>query len=270
MGWRRLAVTAFVVLALASGYVLPVQAQEGNAFSLDAVARKLNLSDQQKQQLEQIYADFDRKAEPLIRKLCKQRDEEWQGLQNVLSEDQRTKLKEVLKAQAAKELQSVAQALNLSEEQKKRVEKIRQRFWKKFLDLSIQDGEHMARKYREICMEAVAAGHEVLTPEQRAKLPAVQRQDFEEWHDFIFRQDHLKELGQQLGLSDAQLSQLQKVCAAHEKNLEQAKAQLKQCCGEGCGALQRVLNAEQRARFHEAFPFHFLQGEQPATEKRQP
>jgi Spy/CpxP family protein refolding chaperone len=273
MVWQRLAVMAFTILALAAGSRLTAQQKEKQppgkeSDRLDALARKLNLSDSQKQQVRQIYADFDKKADPLIRQLCKQRDEAWQALQNVLNEAQKAKLKDVLKAQGAKELQSIAQKLNLSEEQKAKVEKIRKDFWKKFLDLSIQKPANMAQKYRELHMEVVTAGREVLTPEQCTKLHAIQKQDFDEWHDYIYRQDHLKALGEQLGLSAAQLKQLQEGCASCEKKLEQPKAQLKQLCKDECAALEKVLNAEQRARFHEVFPFHFLAAEQPAAEKK--
>jgi Spy/CpxP family protein refolding chaperone len=271
---QRLAITVFTILALTSGSLLPAQETEkqpqGKGFDrLDAVARKLNLSDRQKQQVKQMYEDFDRKADPLIRQLCKHRDQEWQTLQNVLNEGQRAKLMDVLRAQGAKELQSIAQKLNLSEEQKQSVEKIRKDFWQKFLDLCTRKGENLAREYRELHADVVGAAREVLTPEQRAKLPAIQKQDFDEWHDYIYRHDHLKALGEQLGLSAAQLNQLQQACASCEKELEQPRAQLKQLCKEGCAALEQVLNAEQRARFHEVFPFHFLAVEQPAAEKRQ-
>jgi len=266
MGWPRLATTAFTILTLASVYLLAAQPEQKQPAGkgtdrLDALARKLNLSDTQKEQVKKIYADFDKKADPLIRQLCTHRDEEWQALQKVLDEGQKAKLKEVLKAQGAKELQSIAQKLNLSEEQKAKVEKIRKDFWKEFLDLSTQQGENMGRKYRELNMQAVVAGREVLTPAQRAKLPAIQKQDFDEWHDYIYRHDHLKALGEQLGLSAAQLKQLQERCATCEKKLEQPKAQLKQLCREGCAALGKVLNAEQRTKLHEAFPFGFLEGE---------
>jgi Spy/CpxP family protein refolding chaperone len=274
MVWHRLAITAFTILALASGSVLPAQAEEKQPVGkesdrLDALARKLNLSDQQKQQVKQVYADFDRKADPLLRQLVKHREQEWQGLQNALNKEQKAKLMEVLKAQGAKELQSIAQKLNLSAEQKERVAKIRKDFWKKFLDLSTRKGENLAREYRELHAEVVRAAHEVLTPEQRAKLPAIQKHDFDEWHDFIYRHDHLKALGEQLGLSAAQVNQLQESCASCEKELEQPKAKLKQLCKEECAALERVLNAEQRARFHEVFPFHFLAVEQPPANKKQ-
>jgi hypothetical protein len=256
MVWQRLALTVLMILALASGRLLAAQPEH-----LDALARELNLSDRQKQQIKQIYADFDGKANPLLRQLCTHRDEEWHALQNILSEGGRAKLNEVLKAQGAKELQSIAQKLNMSEKQKERAEEIRKEFWKKFLALSTQKGENIAREYRELHMDAVGAARGMLTPEQCTKLHAIQKQDFDEWHDYVFRHDHLKALGEQLGLSGAQLKQLQQICASHENKLEQPRAQLKQLCNEGCAALGKVLNAEQRAKLHDVFPFSFLEGE---------
>jgi len=259
MGWQRLAVTAFTVLALAYGSLLPAQEKEKKGSDrLDALARQLKLSDKQKQQVKQIYADFDRKAAPLIQQLCTERDKEWQTLQKVLNEKQRAKLKEVLKAQGAKELKDIAQKLNLTEKQKEQVDKIRKEFWKKFLSISAKKGETLAQEYRELHTETVAAGRKVLTPEQCNKLHGIQHQDFDEWHDYIFRPDHLKALGEQLGLGAAQIKQLQQDCAAHEKKLDKPRAQLKQLCKEGCSGLGKVLTAEQRAKLHEAFPFSFL------------
>jgi cob(I)alamin adenosyltransferase len=109
----------------------------------------------------------------------------------------------------------------------------------------------------------------VLTPEQRKKLPAIQRQDFDEWHDFIFRHDHLQGLREQLSLSDAQLDQLKKACASCEKKLDKPRAGLKQLCKEGCAELHKVLNAKQRAKLHMVFPFNFMEAEQPDAEKKQ-
>jgi Spy/CpxP family protein refolding chaperone len=256
MVWHRLAVTGFTILALTSGSLFAA----GDNDRLDALAPKLNLSDKQKEQVKQIYADFDKKADPLMRQLCTQRNEEWQGLEKVLNEEQRGKLKDAVQAQGAKELQSVAEKLSLSAEQKEQVKKIRQDFWKKFLKLSAEKGENMARDYRDNYMDVVTASREVLTPEQLAKLPEIQRQDFEEWHDFIFRHDHLKTLGDQLGLSPTQFKELQELCAAHEKKLEKSKEQLKHICKEECAALEKVLNAEQRAKLHMVFPLNFMGG----------
>src|SRR5260370_12587515 len=175
MVWQGLALTALMIVALASGRLLAAEPDR-----LDALARELNLSDNQKQQVKQIYADFDRKANPLLRQLCTHREEEWQALQKVLNEGGRAKLNEVLKAQGAKELQSIAQKLNLSEVEKERVEKIRKDFWKKLQNLCAQKGENMPREDRQLYMEAVAAARAALTPPQLAKLSAIQKQDFHE------------------------------------------------------------------------------------------
>ncbi|HEV3263479.1 MAG TPA: hypothetical protein VG013_41975 [Gemmataceae bacterium] len=273
MVWQRLALTAFTIMALASGRLLAAQPEQKQAAGkasdpLDAVARKLNLSERQKQQVKQTYADFDRKAEPLVRQLCTQRSEEWQAVQKVLNEEQRAKLPEVLKAQEAKELQSLAQKLNLSEEQKQRVEMIRKDFWKTFVNLSPQKGENLARDYRELYMEALAAASEVLTPAQLAKLPAIQREDFHEGHDFALRQEHVKAIADQLGLSADQRNQIKQLCASCGKKLEQPVAEFQRFCKEHHAGLENVLNADQRAKLHEIFPFTFLCEEQPAGEKK--
>jgi Spy/CpxP family protein refolding chaperone len=262
MVWQRLAVTAFMILALTSRSLLPAQ-EKGRPGKetdrLDALALKLKFSDAQKEQVKKIYADFDKKADPLVRQLCTQRGEEWEALQKMLNDGQKKKLKEVIEAQAAKELQAVAEKLNLTEEQKGKVKKIRQDFWEKFLSLSIKNGENMAREYRELHMDVVLAGRQVLTPEQCTKLHAIQKQDFDDWHDFIYRPEHLKAIGQQLGLNAEPLKQLQEVFAGHEKKLEQSKTKIRDLCKEECAALDKVLNAEQKAVLHEVFPLNFLQ-----------
>jgi hypothetical protein len=253
MVWQRRALTALTILALASVSLLAAEPDR-----LDELARKLNLSDKQKQQVKQIYADFDRKADPLIRQFCTHRGDEWQALQKVLNEGQRAKLKQVLKAEGAKELQSIAQKLNLNEEQKERVEKIRQNFWNKFVNLSPQKSENMARDYRQLYMEAFGAAREVLTPAQLAKLPAIQRQDFHEGHDFVFRHEHVQAIADQLGLSADQRNQIKQLCASCDKKCEQPVAEFKQLCKEKCAALDKVLNADQRAKLQQIFPFSFL------------
>lgn len=257
----RFAVMAVSILALASGSMLSAQEKDKQAGKLEELARKLNLTDQQKQQVKLIFDDFDTKADPLIRQLCTQRGEEWQALQNALNEGQKAKLKEVLEAQNAKELKSIAQKLNLSEEQQKQVEKIRNNFWNKFLSMSIQKGPNMGHQYREIHLEAVGAGRKVLTLEQCTKLHVLQTQDVDEWHDHIFRGDHLKELGEKIGLSAEQIKKLQQECDGHEKKLVKPCAQFKSLCKEECAAMKKVLTAEQQAKFHELFPFDFLDRE---------
>jgi Spy/CpxP family protein refolding chaperone len=269
---RRLAATALAILFLASASLLAAQ-ENGTQTSdkeserLDALAQKLTLTDNQKKRLKEIYGDFDKKADPLIRKLCTLRGDQWQALDGILDDRQRGKLKDILKAQGAKELQSIVQKLALSDEQTKKVEKSRKAFWDEFLDLSVKRPENMARQYRELHAKAVDDARAVLTPEQRIKLPPLQHQDFDDWHDFIYRHDHLKAIGEQLGLSAAQQTQLKQLCAANEVKSAKLRSELKQVCKEECAALEMLLNAAQRARLEEVFPLNFLQMEHPAAEK---
>jgi len=269
MVWQRLALTALTILALASGRLLADQPEQKQPVGkgsdqLEALANKLHLSDRQKQQVQQIYADFDKKAEPMIRQICTQRGEQWQAMRKVLSEEQRAKLTDVLKAQEARELQNIAQKLNLSEEQKQRVAKIREEFWKKFQNLTPQKSDNMSRDYRQLYMEAFGAACEVLTPEQLAKLPAIQRQDFHEGHDFAIRQEHLKSIGDQLGISAEQRKQMSQLCASCEQNLERSMTEFKQLCKQEHAALEKALNADQRAKLALIFPSTFLCEEQPS------
>jgi Spy/CpxP family protein refolding chaperone len=267
MVWQRLAMMALTSLALASADRLLADKEQKqpdkNGDRLDAVASKLDLTDKQKQQVKQAYADFDKKAEPLMRQLCTQQREAWQTIRKMLTEEQRAKVNDICKAQGDKELQAIVQKLNLTEEQKKQIVKIREQFWKKFLTLGTQKDENLCREYREMYMDAMAAARTVLTPEQRTKLPAIQKQDFHEWHDYTLRPDHMKAMSEQLGLSAEQRKQLQEISDSAEKKMEEPRAQLKKLCKEQCTALEKVLNAEQRAKLHEAFPFNFLDAEHP-------
>lgn len=272
MAGQRLALTAFTILALAFGSLLPAREEEKQPGKrtdpLDAVASKLNFSDQQKQQIKQAHEDFDKKASPLIRQLCTLGRDKWLAVRDVLTEEQRAKLPEVLKAQAAKELQSIVQKLKLSEEQKQRVAKVRADFWKKYLNLDTQKSENPCREYRELCMSTFAAAREVLTPEQRTMMPKMQREDIYEGHDFALRENHLKEIADQLGLSAEQRKQIQESCASFEKKLEQPRTQLKHLCVEQCVAMEKGLNADQLAKFEELFPFKCLHEHPPGEEKK--
>jgi Spy/CpxP family protein refolding chaperone len=257
MVWQRLALTAFTILALASGGLLADQPGK-KPDRLEAVATKLKLTDAQKQQVKDIYADFDKKAEPLVRQLCMRHHEQWDAMVKVLTEEQRKKLPEVIKKEVAKEFQAISQKLNLTGEQQQKIGKLRAEFWQKFQGLPNQKGEHICREYRELWMDAVAAGNEMLTPDQRAKLPAIRRQDFDEHHDFTLRPDHVKEIGDQLGLSAEQRKRIEKICTAYDKKAEQPRAQLKQLCKEKSAAIEKVLTADQRAKLEQVFPFHCL------------
>src|SRR5262249_35496182 len=121
--------------------------------------------------------------------------------------------------------------------------------------------ENMCQEYREMYMDTMAAARKVLKPEQYAKLPSIQHQDFHEWHDFALRPEHLKAIGEQLGLSAEQRKQLQQIAASAAKKGEEPMAQLKKLCKEQCMSLEMVLNAEQRAKVHECFPFTFMDAE---------
>jgi Spy/CpxP family protein refolding chaperone len=254
---QRLATIVFTIMVLTFAGLLP--AEEPKTDRMEAAMDKLKLTDQQKQQCKKICADFDKKADPLIQKLCTQRGDEWQAISKILTDDQRAKLPEIVKASAAKELQILAKKLNLTDEQKTQVGKIREEFWKKYQKLAAQKDDNYCHQYRQLWMEALADVPKIMTVEQRAKLPAILRDEFQEWHDHTLREEHMKAMGDQLGLSAAQRKQISELCTAYEKKSEQPRDQLKQLCKEGCAAMDKVLNADQRAKLHEMFPFKYME-----------
>ncbi len=254
---QRLATIVFPIVILALGGLLP--AEEPKPDRMEAAMEKLKLTDQQKQQCKKICAEFDKKADPLIQKLCVQRGEEWQAISKILTDDQRAKLPEVVKASAAKELQILAKKLNLNEEQKQQVAKIRAEFWKKYQKLEAQKDDSFCHQYRQLWMEALADVPKIMSEEQRAKLPAILRDEFQEWHDHTLREEHMKAMGDQLGLSAAQRKQINELCAAYEKKSEQPREQLKKLCTEGCASMDKILNADQRGKLHEMFPFKYME-----------
>jgi Spy/CpxP family protein refolding chaperone len=212
MVWQRLAFAVFTALTVASVGLLPAQEKQKldkGSERLEAAASKLQLNDEQKQQCRACCAEFQKKAEPLIKQLTTLRDEEWQAMGKVLTKDQRDKLSDVFKKLGDKELEGLSKKLNLTEEQKQQVKKIREEFSQQFLKISARKDEGLAREYHDLWMKTYTDVSKVLTKDQRPKLPGVVKQDFVEWLDFAYRPDTLKEVGEHLGLNAEQRKQIQ-------------------------------------------------------------
>jgi Spy/CpxP family protein refolding chaperone len=255
---QRLAMTALAMVSLAStGLLLAADEAKPATDRLDAAMDKVSLSDRQKQMMKKICADFDEKAGPLINKLCVQRREHWDAMVGVLTEEQRTKLPTAVKK-------------SVDKEQTQRVATIRAEFWKKFQSLCPEKGEKkgadISREYRHLWMEALAKASEFLTKEQRAKLIALQRKEFNEWHDHTLRDEHMKSIADQLGLSAEQRKKINDLCSSHGKKCDEPRDKLAQLCKEGCASMEKVLTADQRAKLPEMFPFTFLNTEHKEKE----
>src|SRR5258708_36300781 len=146
--WQRITFVAFTALALAAGATTlsasPYASQSlgQHCKRLDALATKLALTDQQKEDLRKIHTDFRQKKAPLKQQLQTLRQEKREAMTRVLTEEQRGKVRAVIKEQWNKRWQAVAAKLNLSDEQKQRIEKVREMYGKKFSELAAQkDGK---------------------------------------------------------------------------------------------------------------------------------
>jgi Spy/CpxP family protein refolding chaperone len=257
---HRIAVTAFTILALAVGAGrLAAQEERSKAEGtrpdrLESLAAKLNLNDQQKEEVRKIESDFDRKLDPLEQKLWTLHQEERAAMCKTLTDDQRAKVHEVMRTTWDQELQTIGAKLGLNDEQKERIQKVRQQYEPKFralMDEKVAKGEAGFRQFRELRAEAHKAMSQVLTDDQRAQLPGILREEFHKWHDAAARREMLNAIADKLGVNQEQREQLQKIQAEYNQQLEQPAAQFKRVRHEEHAAIEKILTPEQRTKLED-------------------
>jgi Spy/CpxP family protein refolding chaperone len=274
LGWRRpkpamegmtmvhyrLAGLAAALLALAAGTgQFTADEPKGDADKrhdrLGALASKLGLSDQQKEELRKIHTDCDKEADPIEHQLWSLCHQEYQAMRQVLTEEQRNRVPELLKAMRDKELQKIGTELGLNEDQKQRIEKIREEYEKKFHDLAAEKekGEKVHKEFRHLRHEFIGAISPVLTDEQRGRLPVLMREEHRYWHNPAVRREHLRALADKLGVSAEQKEQLQRIQSEYEPKVEKLASQLKQMHQQQHAAMEKVLTPDQRTKFQELF-----------------
>ena len=251
--------TSIALLALVAG-INRLAAQEessrdaarGHEYRIDALMDKLGLNDQQREQVRKIRTDFDKKEEPIEKQLWTLHQEECQALQSTLNEQQRKELPNIMRDAWNKEFQKVAEKLNLTSDQKQRVEKIRDEYQPKFMALMQSKGSEDAfKQFHDLREQAHKQVREVLNDDQRARFPTILREEFHKWHEQAFRQQFVKDLAQKLGLSNDQRDKLQKECADSNKKIEQTAGQLKKLHHEEFAAMEKVLTADQRQKLEQ-------------------
>lgn len=252
MAWQRIAGMACALLALAAGAAQLSAEEKGKRHDrLEALAGKLGLNDKQKEEIRGIHQDFDKKADPVEHQLWALHRQEFEALSKVLTDDQRAKLPTILKTHMEKELQAITAQLNLTDDQKQKVAKIREEYEKKFHEQAAQKGEAAHKQFRELRRQFFEEVSTILTDEQRAKLPGVLHEEFHHWRDPAMRREHLKALGEQLGLSADQKEQIKKIHAEHDPQVSKLAAELKQLHKEEHEAIEKVLTEDQRAKFRD-------------------
>jgi Spy/CpxP family protein refolding chaperone len=176
-------------------------------------------------------------------------------MRQALTEEQRNRLPEVLKAMRDKELQKIGAELGLNEDQKQRIEKVREEYEKKFHELAAEreKGENAHKQFRHLRHEFLAAISPILTDEQRARLPVVVREEHRYWHNPAVRREHLRSLADKLGVTGEQKDKLQRIYSEDEPKVEKLTSQLKQMHQQEHAAVAKVLTPEQRLKFQELF-----------------
>lgn len=254
---HRFAVAALTILALGLGNCLIAQEEERSKTEgarldrLEGLTAKLGLNDQQKTAVGKIQADFDRKLEPVEQRLWSLHQQEYAACRKALTDDQRAKLRDVMKSTWEAEMQKVAAQLNLSADQKQRVQKIHEEFGPKFCALMEKQGEDSFKEFRELRSRAHQELGQILNDDQRAMVPGIMHQEFHKWHDPAARREQLKIVADKLGLNNEQREQFQKIIADYNGQMEQPTAQFKQFHQEERAAIEKVLSPDQRAKFEE-------------------
>jgi len=248
MTWHRTALAALALVAAAGVFAADAPKPEAKGHDrLDAMAAKLGLNDQQKDQIREIHKDYGHKLADAEHQLWTLHHEEHEAMGKVLTDEQRAKVPGLLKAARDKDLQKMAGELGITDEQKKELEPILEEHEKKFHELAAK-GEGAREQYHQQRHEFHEAIAKVLTNEQREKLPGVLREEYHQWRDPVARRGHLKALADELGLSAEQRTQVEKIHKEYDEKTTEPASQLKQLRKDEHAAVDKVLTDEQRAK----------------------
>jgi Spy/CpxP family protein refolding chaperone len=251
--WHRIAVLGFTILALAAGETL-LRANESTPkrhHRMEALKAKLGLSDAQMEEIHTIHTSYQKNAAPIKQQLRALRQEKHQAMRQVLTEEQRAMLPGIMKAELDKKWQAIAAKLDLSDEQKTRVEKIRSEYGQKFHDLAAKKGENMREQFRTLRQEKHQAMRGILSQEQSVKMHALAAEAKHARHNPERRSEFWKTIGEKLGVSPEQKEQFQKIRADFASRSEKPAGRLKELREEKRAAFQKVLTEEQRAKLQE-------------------
>jgi Spy/CpxP family protein refolding chaperone len=271
MRLHHLGVATLTLLLLAGGNLLRAadqpaakkHGQEGHG-RLDRLAAALGLSGEQKEKIRKIHHEFDQKEDKVEAQIHELRYEELEAASKVLNDAQRKEAHELFQAHMKKELHEIADKLSLSEEQRHKIGKIRAEYAQKIHQLHGQKGEELATSVRKLRHQEFHAIRHELTPEQRAKVPGVLREEMREWRNPAERREHLKALADKLNLSEGQREQLHKLHSEYDQKIHPLVEELHKVHHAEHEAVEQVLTSEQRAKLqqlHQAHHHHAKEGQ---------
>jgi len=246
MASHRLAVTGLTALALVAASAVSARDDTKQSAGkehelLSAWATKLGLNDQQQERIRNVCHEFSEKTDPVAEQLWKLHHEEFDAMKAVLTEEQREKLPATIKTVMSKECRAIADKLGLNEEQRQKVVSIREEYEPKFREVCSQSSDAARKKMHELRSEFLADLRHVLSW-------GVLHEEFHQWRDPVARRERMEEIGEQLGLSADQKSQIQKIRSEYQPRVEKLASQLKEIHQEERAAIAKELNEEQRTK----------------------
>lgn len=259
----RFATMAFAFLALAgASRSLAADAPRNENFKsawLNALANKLGLKEQQQEAIRKSHEEFDKKAGQLEHQLWAQCNAEREAVRQVLNEEQRAKFNEGIRAMRHKELDVISAKLALNAEQRQQIGQVCDQFEKKFEELAAnnqnnpnnQNGENAHERFCQLRDQFIEAIRPQLNAEQQAKLPFLIHEEHRRWRDPAVRREHLQAVVNTLGVNDQQKGQIERINAAHEKQITTISNNLAQVRKDEHEAIDKVLTAEQREKMRE-------------------
>jgi len=209
----------------------------GHHSRADALAKRLGLSDEQKQKIHKIHQEYDQKEDPIEHQIVALHHEEREAMGKVLTKEQREQARQLLREGMRKEFEKIGKILH--------------DYNQKRHQLASQKGEHKEGQFRHLRREEFHAIRQQLNEEQRHKLPGILRAEFHTWHNPATRHEHMKALGDKLGLSSQEKEQFHKIHEEYGHKIHPLVEQLHKVHHEEREAVQKVLTAEQRAKFQE-------------------
>jgi Spy/CpxP family protein refolding chaperone len=250
---------ALLALVVGVGQLTAEDAKETKQHHrLDALATSLGLDAEQKEKIQKIHADFDAKEDPVEHELWKLHREERDAMSKVLTDEQRAKVPDAIKAEWHSMWEKVDAKLGVTAEQKEKLNKIRDEYGPKFRALVEAKSGKKHDQFRKLRHEEFAAISKELTDEQRTKLPGLTREEFHVWRNPAARHAHMAAFVEKLGLNDEQKEKVKKIQEEYTPQVKKAAQELHQLHKDEHTATEAVLTADQRAKWQDLRKKHGL------------
>jgi len=218
---------------------------------LNAFAAKLDLTADQKQDIQKAQAEFEQKSAPVCERMWKLHCDHHQAVLEILSPEQKKELPGVIKAERNKMLEHFATKLSLTEDQKKQAGTLCDEYAAKYQDLAGQDEGKRAGKFQTLKSEQFEAFCGILTDDQRVKLPALIQEELQAGRTPSSKSEIRNTMAEKLSLNEDQKQRLDKVCDEFAAKIDEQKTQIRALCKDKHAAMEKVLSDAQKVKFQE-------------------